>query len=88
MFSLQNTKIPTKDDLNMIITLNVESENTYSKIFKAVGIVFAKLGVNNVKCKGRPKTLLLLTLSPFSWAFALELFFYPSFFTICPRVFP
>ena len=36
----------------MIITLNVESENTYFKIFKAVNIAFTKLGVNNTKRKG------------------------------------
>ena len=38
----------------MIITLNIESENNYYKIFKAVNIAFTKLGVNNTKRKGKP----------------------------------
>jgi hypothetical protein len=60
MFSLKKQKkISTKDDLDMIITLNVESENTYYKIFKAVNIAFAKLGVNNAKCKGDQRNTLI-----------------------------
>ena len=41
----------------MIITLNIESENNYYKIFKAVNIAFTKLGVNNIKRKGRKQIL-------------------------------
>ena len=40
----------------MIISLNIENENTYYKIFEAVTIVFAKLNSNikNIN-KGRPR---------------------------------
>lgn len=39
----------------MIISLNIESENIYCKIFEAVKIAFTKLNTNNVKPKGRPR---------------------------------
>ncbi|WP_242851955.1 transposase [Clostridium botulinum] len=38
----------------MIITLNIQSENIYFKIFETVNIAFNKLGINTRKTKGRP----------------------------------
>ncbi|WP_242947270.1 hypothetical protein [Clostridium haemolyticum] len=42
----------------MIITLNIQSENIYFKIFKVVNIAFNKLGINIRKTKGRPSKYL------------------------------
>ncbi|WP_242652503.1 hypothetical protein [Clostridium kluyveri] len=39
----------------MIITLNIDSENTYYKIYKAVEIAFSKFEIERSKTKGRPK---------------------------------
>ena len=39
----------------MIISLNIEIENTYYKIFKAVKIAFTKLNSNAKSTKGRPR---------------------------------
>ena len=39
----------------MIISLNIESENTYYKIFEAVKIAFAKLNSKDRSTKGRPR---------------------------------
>lgn len=38
----------------MIITLNIQSENIYFKIFQAINLAFDKLGINTKKTKGRP----------------------------------
>lgn len=55
MFSLKNQKISIKDDLIMIISLNISNENTYYKIYEAIEIVFSKLELKKSKTKGRPK---------------------------------
>ena len=39
----------------MIISLNIETENTYYKIFEAVKIAFAKLNSKDRSTKGRPR---------------------------------
>lgn len=39
----------------MIISLNIETENTYYKIFEAVKIAFARLNSNTENTKGRPR---------------------------------
>ena len=39
----------------MIITLNIDSENIYYKIYNIVNEAFAKLGISEPKTKGRPK---------------------------------
>ncbi|WP_368487611.1 hypothetical protein [Clostridium sp. BJN0013] len=42
----------------MIIAPNIDSKNTYYKIYKAVEIAFSKFEIQKSKTKGRPKNIL------------------------------
>lgn len=55
MISLKTQIYHVRNDSNMIISLNIKSENIHYKIFEAIKIAFAKLNSNYIKSKGRSR---------------------------------